>query len=87
MKGFAKDLITSICIVVGLFIILFVVTYLGVKTEQAMDTNAWNDGYCPVCGSPWRFLNASDNRGSTTFIYVCDEGTTLRLHHYEREVR
>lgn len=36
------------------------------------EANTWNDGYCPVCGHKYRYVQAVGHRYTTSYMYVCD---------------
>ena len=48
--------------------ILLGLIYFGAQKETA----DWNNGYCPVCGTKYRYVQAIGHRYSTAYIYVCD---------------
>jgi transcription elongation factor Elf1 len=47
------------------------------------EANTWNDGYCPVCGHKYRYVQAVGHRYTTSYMYVCDYCNTHIEVDYE----
>lgn len=54
-------------------VLLVLVIVLGIFFCYKCDKDDWNDGYCPNCGTSWRYEQAVGHRFSTGYIYVCDK--------------
>lgn len=56
-----------------IMLLLVVAVLIGVVCWGSQtETAAWNNGYCPVCGTKYRYVQAIGHRYSTAYIYVCD---------------
>lgn len=56
-----------------IMLLLVVAILLGLIWFGAQkETADWNNGYCPVCGTKYRYVQAIGHRYSTAYIYVCD---------------
>lgn len=56
-----------------IMLLLVVVVLLGMVCCVAQEeASTWNNGYCPVCGNKYRYVQAVGHRYHTAYIYVCD---------------
>ena len=56
-----------------IMLLLVIAVLLGVVCWASQtETANWNNGYCPVCGTKYRYVQAIGHRNSTAYIYVCD---------------
>lgn len=60
-----------------IMLLLVVVVLLGMVCCVAQEeVSTWNNGYCPVCGNKYRYVQAVGHRYHTSYIYVCDTCNT-----------
>ena len=60
------------CIAIGLLILAICMAFAIHHMEKAK-LKEFNNGICPTCGMPYRFLQAVGHHGSnTSYIYFCD---------------
>lgn len=60
------------CVGIGM-IILAICLGLAVHRLEQAKIREFNNGICPKCGTPYRFLQAVGHHGSYPgYIYICD---------------
>ena len=59
------------------FIILAIVLAIMVVHLDHAKRKEFNNGICPKCGRPYRFVQAVGHRTTTSYIYMCDHCNKL----------